>query len=110
VADSLDDALARVGDRWTLAVVRALLDGPRRYSDLAAHVAGIAPNTLADRLRRLERDGLVLARLYCERPPRFEYELTADGRELAPAIEALAAWGARHTGSGADDDEAPIRV
>ena len=112
VADPLDDALAQVGDRWTLAVVRALLAGPRRYSDLSAAIDGIAPNTLADRLRRLERDGLVLARAYCERPPRYEYELTADGQALAPVIAALGAWAARHApgAEGEDDDERPISV
>jgi DNA-binding HxlR family transcriptional regulator len=109
VGDALDDALARVGDRWTLAVVRALLDGPRRFSDLTTAVGGIAPNTLADRLRRLERDGLLLARPYCERPPRYEYELTPDARDLGPAIAALAAWGER-SGTPHDDDEPPVHV
>ena len=89
-------------------MVRALLDRPRRYSDLAAEVAGIAPNTLADRLKRLERDGLLLARPYCARPPRYEYELTADGRDLGAAIDALTAWGARHADE--PDDEPPVRV
>ncbi len=112
VADPLDDALAQVGDRWTLAVVRALLAGPRRYSDLSAAIDGIAPNTLADRLRRLERDGLVLARAYCERPPRYEYELTPDGQALAPVIAALGAWAARHAlgADTEDDDEQPVVI
>jgi DNA-binding HxlR family transcriptional regulator len=83
----LDAALERVGDRWSLLLIEALLDGPRRFNDLAAAVAGIAPNILTDRLRRLERAG-VLA-----------YELTVDGRELAGVLRLLAAWG-----SGAESD------
>ena len=89
----------RVGDRWTLLVVEALLDGPRRFGDLQEAVAGIAPNILTQRLRRLEREGLVVAQPYSERPPRFVYELTAAGRELAGALRLLADWGARHSGA-----------
>ena len=57
----LDRGLARVGDRWTLLIVDALLQGAKRYSDLAHAVDGIAPNILAARLRKLERDGLIVA-------------------------------------------------
>jgi DNA-binding HxlR family transcriptional regulator len=90
-------ALAAVGDRWTLLVVEALLEGPRRFNDLQENVAGIAPNILSDRLRRLEQEGLAVAQPYSERPPRYSYELTPDGRELASALRLLADWGARHT-------------
>ena len=89
-------ALDSVGDRWTLLVVEALLDGPARFGDLQAAVPGIAPNVLAGRLRRLEGEGLVLAQPYSERPQRFTYELAAAGRELAGALRLLADWGARH--------------
>jgi DNA-binding HxlR family transcriptional regulator len=92
-------ALAAVGDRWTLLVVEALLEGPQRFNDLQEDVAGIAPNTLSDRLRRLEQEGLAVAQPYSERPPRYSYELTPDGRELAGALRLLADWGARHTDS-----------
>lgn len=91
-AAALADAAARVGDRWTLRVVHALLAGPRRFGDLAADVSPIAPNVLTQRLRGLERDGLVVAVPYQRRPPRFAYELTACGRDLAPALRLLAAW------------------
>ena len=93
----LAEALARVGDRWTLLVVDALLPGPRRFKDLLSQIPGIAANILSERLRRLERDGLVVARLYCERPPRAAYQLTAGGTELAGALRLLAHWGARHS-------------
>ncbi len=91
----LDIALERVGDRWSLLVVEALLEGPRRFGDLMQRVPGIAPNILSDRLKRLERERVIGSRPYSRRPPRFAYELTADGRELAGALRLLADWGAR---------------
>jgi DNA-binding HxlR family transcriptional regulator len=94
----LDHALARVGDRWTLLVVDALLGGPKRYGELAELVTGIAPNTLADRLRKLEASGLVVSTPYQDRPPRFAYELTAEGNELGAALAVLAGWAARVDG------------
>ena len=95
----LEEAVARVGDRWTLLVVDALLDGPRRFSELAGGVAGIAPNILSARLRTLERDALVVAEPYSDRPRRFVYELSESGRELAGTLRLLADWGARRTGA-----------
>ena len=93
----LDNALAHVGDRWTLLIVQALLAGPRRFNELQEEIPGIAANILSQRLKRLERDGLLVARPYTERPPRAAYELTAEGSELAGALRLLAHWGARHT-------------
>lgn len=93
-------ALDSVGDRWTLLLVEALLDGPRRFGDIQERVPRIAPNVLTQRLRRLESEGLVLAQPYSERPQRYVYELTASGRELAGALRLLADWGARHLESG----------
>jgi DNA-binding HxlR family transcriptional regulator len=101
VADDLSplaEALASVGDRWTLLIVAALLDGPRRFGDLESELPGIAPNVLTQRLRNLESQGLVRAERYSERPPRFVYELASSGRELAGALRLLSDWGARHTG------------
>jgi DNA-binding HxlR family transcriptional regulator len=88
-------ALERVGDRWSLLLVEALLAGPRRFNELAEAVTGIAPNILADRLRRLEAEHVVRSTPYSQRPPRFVYELTAEGAELAGALRLLADWGSR---------------
>jgi DNA-binding HxlR family transcriptional regulator len=99
----LAEALARVGDRWTLLVVQALLTGPRRFSDLLEQVPGIAANILTERLRRLERQALVVARPYSQRPPRAAYQLTAEGHELAGVLRLLAHWGTGH----ADPAQAP---
>jgi DNA-binding HxlR family transcriptional regulator len=93
----LAEALARVGDRWTLLVVEALLPGPRRFNDLLSQIPGIAANILSERLKRLERDGLLVARPYSQRPPRAAYQLTTEGAELAGALRLLAHWGTRHT-------------
>ena len=93
--DPLAAALDRVGDRWSLLLIEELLAGPRRYSELAEAVTGIAPNILADRLRRLEGERVVRSTPYQERPRRLSYALTAEGMELAGAIRLLADWGAR---------------
>jgi len=88
-------ALARVGDRWSLLLVEALLPGPRRFNELAEAVTGIAPNILTDRLRRLEGERVIRSTPYSERPPRFVYELSPEGAELAGALRLLADWGSR---------------
>jgi DNA-binding HxlR family transcriptional regulator len=101
----LDAALTRVGDRWSLLLVEALLDGPRRFGELTEQVVGIAPNILTERLRRLEREGVVASEPYSRRPLRMAYRLTQDGRELAGVLRLLAAWGTRDSGeAGADGD------
>ncbi len=93
---SLREALEAVGDRWSLLVVAALLDGPRRFGDLQSEVDGIASNILSSRLKALVEAGLLTAEPYSDRPPRFAYELTDAGRALAEPLRMLAGWGARH--------------
>lgn len=95
---ALSEALAAVGDRWTLLIVATLLEGARRFGELQDELEGIAPNVLSSRLRQLEEQGLVVAEPYCERPPRYVYELTEPGRALSGALRLLAQWGARHRG------------
>ena len=94
----LADALERVGDRWTLLVVAALLEGPKRFNELQEELEGIAPNVLSARLKALVEQALLVPQPYSERPPRFAYELSASGRELAGALRLLADWGARSGG------------
>ena len=93
----LAEALQQVGDRWSLLIVDALLDGPQRFGDLEESVAGVASNILSQRLKQLEQDGVVVSRRYSARPPRSAYELTGAGRDLAGALRLLTAWGARRT-------------
>lgn len=91
-------ALERVGDRWSLLIVAALLEGPRRFNELQAAVGGIAATILSRRLDDLARAGVVVATPYSERPPRFTYTLSAAGEELAGALRLLAQWGSAHAG------------
>jgi DNA-binding HxlR family transcriptional regulator len=89
-------SLEVVGDRWTLLLIRDLLRAPRRFQDFLESLAGIPPNILSDRLKRMEEHALVARRFYSEHPPRAEYALTDKGRELGVVVGALAAWGSRH--------------
>src|SRR5262249_16839269 len=83
-----------IGERWGLLVVRELLLGPKRFTDLAEGLPGIGTNVLTARLRELEENG-VIAKHVSKTPPRVTvYELTAHGRELEPIFLALARWGA----------------
>ena len=102
-ARPLAEPSTRVGDRWTLLVVEALLDGPRRFGDLEEELAGIAPNILTQRLRRLESEGLVVAQPYSRAAAALRLRADRAGRELAGALRLLADWGARHR-------EAPSRL
>jgi DNA-binding HxlR family transcriptional regulator len=93
VTSPLADALDRIGDRWTLLAIAALLDGPLRFNELQAAMGGPAPNILSARLKALTEQALVVQRPYSERPPRFVYELSATGGELAGALQLLSVWG-----------------
>jgi DNA-binding HxlR family transcriptional regulator len=101
---NLAHALALLGDRWTLQVVAGLLDGPKRFGEVAELLPGIAPNVLTSRLRQLEHERIVVAVPYSRRPVRLVYALSDTGRELGDAISLLSAWGAHQTG----DAEGPI--
>lgn len=86
-----------VGDRWVLLIVRDLLRGRRRYSELAESVEGIPPAVLASRLRLLEEHGAVERRLYSNHAGRYEYLLTHKGHDLGLVVGALAAWGEKYS-------------
>ncbi|GGW32884.1 winged helix-turn-helix transcriptional regulator [Streptomyces xantholiticus] len=86
-------ALDAVGDRWTLLVVRELLAGPRRYTDLHADLPGVSTDVLASRLKDMERDGLATRRRLPPPSAAYVYELTEQGRRLLPVLAALAEWG-----------------
>ena len=90
--------LARVGDKWSVLIVRSLGGGPRRFNDIKRAVDGISQRMLSLTLRGLERDGLVTRTVFPTVPPRVDYALTALGRSLGGPVGALAAWAQRHHG------------
>jgi len=97
--DGLAEALTALGDRWSLAIVASLLDAPLRFGALQERLPAISPNVLSQRLRALEGQGVLVATPYSERPPRYTYELTSSGRELAGALRLLEDWGSRRLGA-----------
>jgi len=98
-------ALDLVGERWALLVVRELMHGPKRYTDLADGLPGIGTNILASRLRDLESCGIVAKRTLPPPAASRVYELTDYGRDLRPAMRELALWGARSLGPPTAEDE-----
>jgi DNA-binding HxlR family transcriptional regulator len=95
---SVAGALAVVGERWSLLIVRDVLLGLRRFDEIQADL-GIARNVLQARLTRLSDHGVLERRLYQERPPRCEYRLTEKGLALWPTMVALMNWGNRYASS-----------
>jgi len=85
-----------VGDRWTLVIIRDLVLGKARFGDLLDSPERITSSVLTDRLARMEAAGLVERIAYEQRPPRYEYRLTAKGRGLLPALQEICRWANRH--------------
>ena len=105
---SLAKSLDVVGDRWALLVVRELLLGPRRFTDLHDGLPGVGTNVLSTRLRELEAEGIIDRTVVPSPTPAVLYELTDDGRELKPVLDAFSRWGKRRlTRVGADDAVRP---
>lgn len=86
------EVLDRVGDKWSVLIVRLLADGPKRFSELRRTIEGISQRMLTLTLKGLERDGLVTRTVFPTVPPRVEYELTDLGRTLRKPIQTLAKW------------------
>ncbi|KQN49746.1 HxlR family transcriptional regulator [Serratia sp. Leaf50] len=86
------EVLNRVGDKWSLYIVGALREGPRRFNELKRDVEGISQRMLTLTLRGLERDGLVTRTVFPSIPPRVDYELTELGRTLLEPVMTLVAW------------------
>ena len=96
----VDRGLSRVGDRWSMLILRDVERELTRYEQLRTSL-GIAPNILARRLAALTEAGLIEKRRYSARPPRDEYLLTEAGRDFLPILAAIGAWGAKYNGTGA---------
>jgi DNA-binding HxlR family transcriptional regulator len=98
-------ALGLVGERWSLLIVRELIHGPKRYTDLAGSLPGIGTNILAARLKELESCGLVTKHRLDPPAASQVYELTPYGHELKPVMRALALWGLRSIDPPTEEDE-----
>jgi DNA-binding HxlR family transcriptional regulator len=89
---AVHEVLQRIGDKWTVLVVRNLNDGPRRFSELLRGVEGISQRMLTLTLKALERDGFVTRTVYPTIPPRVDYELTKLGHSLSDPLGVIAQW------------------
>ncbi|MEY9872885.1 DNA-binding HxlR family transcriptional regulator [Streptacidiphilus sp. MAP12-33] len=88
--------LDRLGDKWSALLLRALADGPRRYSDLSRLVAGVSQKMLTQSLRSLERDGLLNREVTAGVPVRVDYELTPLGHSMLSLVDASSTWARTH--------------
>lgn len=85
-----------IGGKWKPLILFYLKGEPRRFSDLRRSVSDVTQKMLTDRLRELERDGIVHREVYPQVPPKVEYSLTPYGKTLLPVLEAMAHWGTKH--------------
>jgi DNA-binding HxlR family transcriptional regulator len=116
---AVHEVLSQIGDKWTVLIVRALNDGPRRFSELKRDVEGISQRMLTLNLKTLERDGFVTRTVYPTIPPRVDYELTTLGHSLSEPLGVIAQWAitnrqrivdARIIFDAREPNEGPIRV
>ncbi len=89
-------ALDRIADKWTVLIVGRLVPGTRRFGELRRDIAGISAKVLTQKLRELERDGLVARRVYASVPPKVEYRLTPLGQTLIDLLDAVRGWAETH--------------
>jgi DNA-binding HxlR family transcriptional regulator len=92
-----------VGSKWTVLIIHDLSEGPRRFTQLERSCAGISPRTLAERLRWLESEEIVVRQSYPESPPRVEYALTSKGEALLPIVREMRRFGHEWLGCGVHD-------
>lgn len=105
----LEWALNVVGDRWSLLALHEISQGAHRFNEIQRRT-GMPRDRLTLRLRRLMTWSVIARRQYCDHPPRYEYALTEAGQSLAPALDALEAWGARHSHHRCPEPSADVRA
>lgn len=91
----IEVSLEVIGGMWKVVIVRELLGGTKRYSQLHRALKRVTHKMLAQQLRELERDGIVLRKVYPQVPPKVEYSLTNLGKQLGPLLDSMQAWGER---------------
>ncbi|MEO8785239.1 MAG: helix-turn-helix domain-containing protein [Candidatus Saccharimonadales bacterium] len=92
----LQNALCILGDKWTPLIISQLYRRSARFGDLESALPAISPRTLSQRLDKLETEKILTKQLYCQRPPRYTYQLTKKGLELQVILTEMADWGTRH--------------
>ncbi len=92
----LDLAFEMIRGKWKAVILCHLNDGPKRFLELQRITSGVSQKVLNEKLRELEEDGLIFKTVFPEVPPKVEFELTALGKELCPAIKLIEAWAVRH--------------
>lgn len=88
--------LDRIADKWTVLIVGRLEGGPRRFGELRRAIEGISPKVLTQKLRELERDGVLTRTVYASVPPKVEYRLTTLGTTLTTLLDAIRDWSESH--------------
>lgn len=91
---SIEKALDILGGKWTFFIIRDLFDGKRRFGELRKSLSGVSPKTLSERLKELEKKGVISRTAYATIPPTVEYSLTDKGLSLKPIIKEMKLWGA----------------
>ncbi len=89
----VETTLTLISDKWKVLILRDLMDGTKRFSQLKNSVGHVTQKVLTANLRAMEADGLLTRKVYAEVPPRVEYTLTDTGRSLKPVLDAMGAWG-----------------
>lgn len=90
------EAINVLQEKWTLHIIRNLLDGPKGFNELSRAVGGCNPATLAQRVEKLEQMGIISKTIHSTMPPRTSYTLTASGQALQEVIEAIDRWGKQY--------------
>ncbi|WP_162146853.1 winged helix-turn-helix transcriptional regulator [Acholeplasma granularum] len=93
---SVERAVVLFGEKWKFLILRDLMDGKKRFSELKRSIGSISQKVLTQNLRSLESNGLLERTVYPVVPPKVEYELTPLGYSLKPVIDALRAWGEKY--------------
>lgn len=92
----VETTLTLIGDKWKVLIIRDLLTGTKRFSELKSSVTGITQKVLTSNLRAMEADGLVIRTIYPVVPPKVEYTLTDTGKSLSPILDSMLAWGTEY--------------
>ena len=93
---NIAQSLNMIGDRWTLLIIHEIMAGSTTFNDMKKALQGISAKLLSQRLKELEQDGLIAAKLYSDHPPRYQYTLTQSGQDLQHVFNALIVWGRQH--------------